>query len=216
MIKKNRDYILLLGVFLLTLFSNSLNNILVSFNPNLKQDNIYNNYDKVLEKEIKEINENNALTYKNLNLTLSRVKYRDVYDFMNTLTIYKGFLDGVSVNDAVLTNNGLVGVIEKTFAHYSVVRLITNEQSNISVKINNSIGVLKFQNNKLIVSNINNYENINIGDEVYTSGLGNIDEGIYVGKVKNIKLNNTEIEKIIEVSINEPLENINYLYIWRH
>lgn len=216
MIKKNRDYILLLGVFLLTLFSNSLNNILVSFNPNLKQDNIYNNYDKVLEKEIKEINENNALTYKNLNLTLSRVKYRDVYDFMNTLTIYKGFLDGVSVNDAVLTNNGLVGVIEKTFAHYSVVRLITNEQSNISVKINNSIGVLKFQNNKLIVSNINNYENINIGDLIYTSGLGNIDEGIYVGKVKNIKLNNTEIEKIIEVSINEPLENINYLYIWRH
>lgn len=216
MIKKNRDYILLLGVFLLTLFSNSLNNILVSFNPNLKQDNIYNNYDKVLEKEIKEINENNALTYKNLNLTLSRVKYRDVYDFMNTLTIYKGFLDGVSVNDAVLTNNGLVGVIEKTFAHYSVVRLITNKQSNISVKINNSIGVLKFQNNKLIVSNINNYENINIGDEVYTSGLGNINEGIYVGKVKNIKLNNTEIEKIIEVSINEPLENINYLYIWRH
>ncbi len=216
MIKKNRDYILLLGVFLLTLFSNSLNNILVSFNPNLKQDNIYNNYDKVLEKEIKEINENNALAYKNLNLTLSRVKYRDVYDFMNTLTIYKGFLDGVSVNDAVLTNNGLVGVIEKTFAHYSVVRLIINEQSNISVKINNSIGVLKFQNNKLIVSNINNYENINIGDLIYTSGLGNIDEGIYVGKVKNIKLNNTEIEKIIEVSINEPLENINYLYIWRH
>lgn len=216
MIKKNRDYILLLGVFLLTLFSNSLNNILVSFNPNLKQDNIYNNYDKVLEKEIKEINENNALAYKNLDLTLSRVKYRDVYDFMNTLTIYKGFLDGVSVNDAVLTNNGLVGVIEKTFAHYSVVRLIKNKQSNISVKINNSIGVLKFQNNKLIVSNINNYENINIGDLIYTSGLGNIDEGIYVGKVKNIKLNNTEIEKIIEVSINEPLENINYLYIWRH
>lgn len=216
MIKKNRDYILLLGVFLLTLFSNSLNNILVSFNPNLKQDNIYNNYDKVLEKEIKEINENNALTYKNLNLTLSRVKYRDVYDFMNTLTIYKGFLDEVSVNDAVLTNNGLVGVIEKAFAHYSVVRLITNEESNISVKINNSIGVLKFQNNKLIVSNINNYENINIGDLIYTSGLGNIDEGIYVGKVRNIKLNNTEIEKIIEVSINEPLENINYLYIWRH
>lgn len=216
MIKKNRDYILLLGVFLLTLFSNSLNNILVSFNPNLKQDNIYNNYDKVLEKEIKEINENNALPYKNLDLTLSRVKYRDVYDFMNTLTIYKGFLDGVSVNDAVLTNNGLVGVIEKTFAHYSVVRLITNKQSNISVKINNSIGVLKFQNNKLIVSNINNYENINIGDLIYTSGLGNIDEGIYVGKVKNIRLNNTEIEKIIEVSINEPLENINYLYIWRH
>ena len=216
MIKKYKDYILLLGVFLLTLFSNSLNNILVSFNPNLKQDNIYNNYNKVLEKEIKEINENNDLSYKNLNLTLSRVKYRDVYDFMNTLTIYKGFLDGVSVNDAVLTNNGLVGVIDKSFAHYSIVRLITNEQSNISVKINNSIGVLKFQNNKLIVSDINNYENINIGDEIYTSGLGNIDEGIYVGKVKNIKLNNTEIEKIIEVSINESLENINYLYIWRH
>lgn len=216
MIKKYKDYILLLGVFLLTLFSNSLNNILVSFNPNLKQDNIYNNYNKMLEKEIKEINENNDLSYKNLNLTLSRVKYRDVYDFMNTLTIYKGFLDGVTVNDAVLTNNGLVGVIDKSFAHYSIVRLITNEQSNISVKINNSIGVLKFQNNKLIVSDINNYENINIGDEIYTSGLGNIDEGIYVGKVKNIKLNNTEIEKIIEVSINESLENINYLYIWRH
>ena len=65
----------------------------------------------------------------------------------------------------------------------------------------------------MVVTNINNYEKVNVDDEIYTSGLGNLPDSIYIGKVKSINLNNTEIEKVIEVNINDRLEKLDYLFI---
>ena len=66
-----------------------------------------------------------------------------------------------------------------------------------------------------MVTSINNYKNISIGDEIYTSGLGNLPDNIYVGKVKSVSLNDTEIEKVIEVDIENRLDTLDYLFIWR-
>ena len=38
-------------------------------------------------------------------------------------------------------------------------------------------------------------------------------DNIYIGKVKSINLNNTEIEKVVEVNINDRLEKLDYLFI---
>ena len=65
----------------------------------------------------------------------------------------------------------------------------------------------------MVVTNINNYEKVNVDDEIYTSGLGNLPDNIYIGKVKSINLNNTEIEKIIEVDLNDRLEKLDYVFI---
>ena len=65
----------------------------------------------------------------------------------------------------------------------------------------------------MVVTNINNYEKLNVDDEIYTSGLGNLPDNIYIGKVKSINLNNTEIEKVVEVNIKDRLEKLDYLFI---
>ena len=216
MIKKYKDYIILLGVFLLFLFASQVNRFLTAINPNLDTSKIVINYDKHLKEELDNIKKINNIEFDdNLDIIVSRVKYRDVYEYSNTLTIFKGIKNNVNVGDAVLTNNGLVGVISKTYDYYSVVSLITNKKSNISVKINDAVGVLKLENSKLVVTSINNYKNISIGDEIYTSGLGNLPDNIYVGKVKSVSLNNTEIEKVIEVDIENRLDTLDYLFIWR-
>ena len=216
MIKKYKDYIILLGVFLLFLFASQVNRFLTAINPNLDTSKIVINYDKHLKEELDNIKKINDMEFDdNLDIIVSRVKYRDVYEYSNTLTIFKGTKNNVNVGDAVLTNNGLVGVISKTYDYYSVVSLITNKKSNISVKINDAVGVLKLENSKLVVTSINNYKNISIGDEIYTSGLGNLPDNIYVGKVKKVSLNNTEIEKVIEVDIENRLDTLDYLFIWR-
>ena len=216
MIKKYKDYFLLLGVLLLFIFSSNINRFLTAINPNLKTDKITINYNKHLKEELDNIKKLYNIEYSdNINLIISRTKYRDVYEYTDTLTIFKGFENGLKKGDAVLTNDGLVGVISKTYKYYSVVNLITNNKSNISVKIGNAVGVLKCENNTLIVSNINNYESVNTGDEIYTSGLGNLPDNIYVGKVKSVSLNNTEIEKVIEVDIDNRLDTLDYLFIWR-
>ncbi len=216
MIKKYKDYIILLGVFLLFLFASQVNRFLTAINPNLDTSKIVINYDKHLKEELDNIKKINDMEFDdNLDIIVSRVKYRDVYEYSNTLTIFKGTKNNVNVGDAVLTNNGLVGIINKTYDYYSVVSLITNKKSNISVKINDAVGVLKLENGKLVVTSINNYKNISIGDEIYTSGLGNLPDNIYVGKVKSVSLNDTEIEKVIEVDIENRLDTLDYLFIWR-
>ncbi len=216
MIKKYKDYIILLGVFLLFLFASQVNRFLTAINPNLDTSKIVINYDKHLKEELDNIKKINNIEFDdNLDIIVSRVKYRDVYEYSNTLTIFKGTKNNVNVGDAVLTNNGLVGIINKTYDYYSVVSLITNKKSNISVKINDAVGVLKLENGKQVVTSINNYKNISIGDEIYTSGLGNLPDNIYVGKVKKVSLNDTEIEKVIEVDIENRLDTLDYLFIWR-
>lgn len=214
MIKKYKDYILLLIVFLLFIFSGSINRFLIAINPNLDTKNIELNYDKYLKEELENIKKINNIEFNNdLNLQVSRVKYRNVYEYSDTLTIYKGFKNNVFVNDVVLNNGGLIGIVTKTYDYYSIVTLITNKSSNISVKINDAIGILKVIDNTLVVTNINNYEKVNIDDEIYTSGLGNLPDNIYIGKVKSINLNNTEIEKVIEVDLNDRLEKLDYVFI---
>ena len=216
MIKKYKDYIILLGVFLLFLFTSQVNRFLIAINPNLDTSKIVINYNKHLKEELDNIKKINDIEFDdNLDIIVSRVKYRDVYEYSNTLTIFKGSKNNINVGDAVLTNNGLVGVISKTYDYYSVVSLITNKKSNISVKINDAVGVLKLENGKLVVTSINNYKNISIGDEIYTSGLGNLPDNIYVGKVKKVSLNDTEIEKVIEVDIENRLDTLDYLFVWR-
>ena len=216
MIKKYKDYIILLGVFLLFLFASQVNRFLTAINPNLDTSKIVINYDKHLKEELDNIKKINDMEFDdNLDIIVSRVKYRDVYEYSNTLTIFKGTKNNVNVGDAVLTNNGLVGIINKTYDYYSVVSLITNKKSNISVKINDAVGVLKTDEGKVVVTSINNYKNVNVGDEIYTSGLGNLPDNIYVGKVKSVSLNDTEIEKVIEVDIENRLDTLDYLFIWR-
>lgn len=216
MIKKYKDYIILLGAFLLFLFASGVNRFLIAINPNLDTSKIVINYDKHLKEELDKIKKIKDIEFQdNLDIIVSRVKYRDVYEYSNTLTIFKGTKNNVNVGDAVLTNNGLVGIISKTYDYYSVVSLITNKKSNISVKINDAVGVLKMDEGKVVVTSINNYKNINIGDEIYTSGLGNLPDNIYVGKVKSVSLNDTEIEKVIKVDIKNRLDTLDYLFIWR-
>lgn len=214
MIKKYKDYILLLIIFLLFIFSGSINRFLIAINPNLDTKNIELNYDKYLKDELDNIKKINNIEFNDdLDLQVSRVKYRNVYEYSDTLTIYKGFKNNVFVNDVVLNNDGLIGIVTKTYDYYSIVTLITNKNSNISVKINDAIGILKTINNTLVVTDINNYEKVNVDDEIYTSGLGNLPDNIYIGKVKSINLNNTEIEKVVEVNINDRLEKLDYFFI---
>ncbi len=177
-------------------------------------DNIYtpmrcqfleDDYNKLLE--FSEINVIYESEYFN-----TYIIYKDIYNYMNEITIRGGKDKGLT-NDPVIYDNTLIGFIYKTNKNTSIVKLITNKDSKVSVKINNEIGVLEMQNNELIVSNISNFSNITIGDNIYTSGLGYTKENIYIGTVKNIELKNKEIEKIIKVDYKLNIKDIDYVNV---
>lgn len=164
-----------------------------------------NNYNKLLE--FNEIDMIYSMEYIN-----TYVIYKDIYEYMDEITIRGGKDKGFS-NNLVIYDNTLLGIISNVNNTSSIVTLVTNKKSKISVKINEEIGVLEYINNKLIVSNISNYSDIKIGDLIYTSGLGNAEEKIFVGIVKNITIDDKKIEKYIEVSYNLDIKDINYVTV---
>ena len=214
MIRKYKDYILLLIVFILIIFTPYISRLIYYFNNDLNIDNITNSYCDSLESEYNELLEINEFNIaSNLNLIISKVYLRNIYNFTSTLTIYKGSNLGISEGMAVINDKGLIGVIDSASSDTSVVKLITNNSSNISVRINDSYGTLKMLDNKLVVKDLTADALISIGDSIYTSGLGDLPKDIYVGKVVDVTLNNTEIEKIIEVIPAVDLNNINYVLV---
>lgn len=212
--KRKIEYLLLLIIFLLFLFSDSLDYFTIKSNQILNANIIENTENMYLQEENNNLKK--AINFEapdNLEFITSKVKYRDIYNFLDEITIYKGSFSKIKEGMAVMNEKGLVGIVKKTENNNSIVRLVTNKNSNISVKINNTYGILKSQKNNLIVSNITNYDTVNIGDKIYTSGIGNIPGNIFIGTVKKIDLNNLEIEKIITVDVAVDFNDLNYLYV---
>lgn len=167
--------------------------------------NMEENYHELLK--FSEIDVKYEMNYLN-----SYILYKDVYNYLSEITILKGSKDNILVDYPVIYNNTLVGVISKVNKNSSKVTLLTNNESRISVKINNEIGILEYDN-VLKITGISNYGNISIGDEIYTSGLGKIPANIFIGRVKDIILDNKGLEKIVFVEYDIDIKDLTFVTI---
>lgn len=158
--------------------------------------------------------------YEFLNATVIN---RNVASWYNTITIDKGTYNGVDVNMVVVNSAGLIGKVVSTTTFTSDVRLLTTSdmESKISVTISDGEksvnGLIKNYNyttKYLEVEGISNTEKISVGEYVYTSGLGEIfPSGILIGTVKNIKTDEYDLAKIIDVTPIADFDDINYVAI---
>ncbi len=168
----------------------------------------------------------NNLKYEyNRLLEFNNIDYIYNKDYYNTLIIYKDiykYMHEVLINGGntyfkrnmpVIYDNTLIGVISSTYKNSSKVRLLTNNSTEISVIINKEVGVLSYDGNNIIVKNINKYGNIKIGDQIYTSGIGNIKDNIYIGEVKDIINDRKNLEKIIIVDYKINIIDLKYVTV---
>ena len=174
-----------------------------------------------IEKLKKELNIDYVLSdYEKLNAT---VMSRNIGYWYNTITIDKGTYNGVDEDMVVVNSTGLIGKVIRSTAFTSDVRLITTSDTNnkISVSIsdgNNKLnGLIKsydYKENKLEVEGISNTEKVNIGDKVYTSGLGGVfPSGILIGNVENITTDEYDLSKIILVKPSADFDDIDYVTV---
>lgn len=179
--------------------------------PKYKVDNCV--YVKNIETNYNDLLEFNDIDIKyNLNYINSMIIYRDIYDYLNEFTIKGGSSNNLKKDLPVIYNNTLVGVISKTKKNSSIVRLLTNRDTKVSVKINDEIGILEYDHT-MKITGISNYGKINIGDEIVTSGYGSIPENIFIGRVKDIIMNSNNIEKIIYVDYDIDYKTLKYVTI---
>lgn len=174
-----------------------------------------------LDKLKKELDIDYTLTdYEYLNAT---VISRNVSYWYNTITIDKGTYNGVEEDMVVINGKGLIGKVIRTTTFTSDVRLLTTSDTNnkISVMISNGdynlyglINSYDYSDNLLEVEGISNTLDVNIGDYVYTSGLGGVfPSGILIGTVSEITTDSYDLAKIIKVTPSADFADINYVSI---
>lgn len=208
--------------------SNSFNDIrnyksISALNKKLEKDNILLNstLDKnsALEEENKELKSLMDLSYESQNKVFARVISRNRLYFFDTFIISRGSGSGISLSDAVLCSEGLVGRVISISKNYATVRMITSnyDDNKLSVVIKgkkNVNGVVKeYKDGYLLIDGIDNYNKVLVGDKVYTSGLGLMSRGFYVGKVSKVVLDSYGISNLVYVKPVSSLSNINYVMV---
>lgn len=174
-----------------------------------------------IEKMKSELNLKRVLSdYEYLNATV--ISRNSLY-WYNNLTIDKGSNNGIKEGMVVINSTGLIGKIENVSTFSSDVKLITTNDTNnkISVTVTNGntkltglINAYNYDDGYLKVEGISNTETVNVGDLVYTSGLGGVfPSGILIGKVESITTDVYDLSKIINVRPSAKFDDINFVTI---
>ena len=211
MLKKNWFVIVVLVLYLLFLAKDHL----FGFLDNTQNLDSYLTDVKLLyyKNEYQEMKKLLDIDDQDYSFLYSKVLLRDIYYFYDEITIGKGSSDGIKVQDLVVNEEGVVGIVKEVKNHSSVVQLLTHSDTQLSVKINQSYGILTSVDHEIIVKNIKLDQDIQVGDLVYTSGLTSIPGDILVGSVKEIRTDGLELEYILDVESATYLQDIRYVAV---
>ena len=135
-----------------------------------------------------------------LQLAAGSVVGRDPNDVFGDFTINCGSLAGVSVGDAVITETGVVGVVEEVYAASSRVRSILSEKTQIGAtdKSCKESGVvtsdIQFANSgKVKMLYLTRDTEVQPGSIITTSGAGGVVPGdLLIGRVDSVERSNAD------------------------
>ncbi|MCJ7466336.1 MAG: rod shape-determining protein MreC [Maribacter sp.] len=137
----------------------------------------------------------------------------------NYITINKGRKDSIKPDMGVITDKGILGIVENTSQNFTTVQSILNENSNINAKIKgtNNFGSLIWDTkdyNIVQLIDIPRMVPLTIGDTIVTGAMSSIfPENIPIGTIKKYDLDNSNSLYTIQVALFNDMTNISYVYI---
>lgn len=137
----------------------------------------------------------------------------------NYITINKGEADSIAQDMGVITDKGILGIIENTSKGFSSVQSILNEKSRINAKIKNTnhFGSLVWDTKDYTtvqLIDIPRLAPLSIGDTVLTGASSSIfPENIPIGTISKFDLNSSKSFYFIDVKLFNDMTNIKNVYI---
>jgi len=137
----------------------------------------------------------------------------------NNITLDKGRVHGVNKGMGVITDNGVIGIVRRVSDRFSVASSILNSQTKISASIlrNHYFGSLIWKGEdtrEMILYDIPKHADVIVGDTVITSGYSSVfPEGIFIGKVSKVDVEEGSNFYTIKVKIKENLSNLHYVFV---
>jgi rod shape-determining protein MreC len=164
--------------------------------------------------------------------TKNDTSYRQHYDYIsakvinnsvnrrnNFITLNKGFAQGVRKDMAVITPNGVMGIVKEVTSNFSSVISVLHKDSKISAKIkkNEQVGTIVWEGDDYrfcFLKDIPTHVKPHVGDTIITSGYSGIfPEGIFIGKVYDYYVNKGENFYTLKVKFEVDYNNITYVYV---
>lgn len=212
--KKLYNQLILLFFLFCFLTFDSFSNLITKIQKEPELDSsLQIKYQKLL-KDLEDLSDLKEISLLNITSNYAQVLFHDPLEFFSEITISKGSQENIMPNSAVITNEGLIGIVKSVTNHTSKVRLLTNINTNLSVRVGDSFGILTTNSQKENwIKNLTKETKIEIGDKIYTSGLTEIPGDILIGIVEQIELDDLGLTTSIKINRTASLDNLNYVTI---
>lgn len=163
-------------------------------------------------KKVAGIKEN----YPDFETTTAFVISRDPNDRYSSFIIDKGTLQGVAVNDPVITSNGLVGIVTEVSQINARVQTVLSPEIDVSSYeiATKELGVISGENKlaqagKCKMSILSEETKIKKGDMIVTAGsTGKFPKGLPIGRVDDIFTESHGFTMYATISPIEPIDKV--------
>lgn len=190
-------------------------------NMELKLLNSTNNV--VLEENIRltkllEMKETNVAIK---DLKFARVIFRDASNINSKFYIDLGLNDNIEKNMIVVYNDFLVGRISEVYTDYSMVSMITDSTTRVSVRSSsNLLGISQGSDDgksEMFFQPSTFEETLEVGEEIITSGISDIyPEGLKIGKIIEINKSENNIFKSIKIKPEFESKDLKEVMIYKY
>ncbi|MGL4424748.1 MAG: rod shape-determining protein MreC [Cetobacterium sp.] len=147
---------------------------------------------------------------------VGKISFQQTREMYESFAINIGSKDGIQKNMPVLFKETLVGRVEKVFKNYSIVQMITFQDSIVSATAGgNTVGIIKGnRSDQLIFEPVSTHEaQLNVGDKISTSGISDIyPKGLSIAEITEIKKKyENNVEYFVKLPFN--LTDINEIIV---
>ncbi len=136
---------------------------------------------------------------------------------VQTAVIDIGIMDGVSVNNPVLTEKGVIGKLLTAADHHSIVQLINDVNYRLAVRIypSEATGIMRFISGQTCeIREVPKNASVSVGNRVTTSGYSDIyPPDLPVGIVTGVYEERGSFQKRITVKIHNDLNSLNHIFV---
>ena len=135
------------------------------------------------------------------------------------MIVDKGSKDGIERDMAVLSPEGVAGVVTDVSSNFATVRPILHPESRISAVVTpaNQNGTVVWEGDDPRVASLEaipQHSEINIGDSVFTNGFSNIfPKGLFIGTVKSVQVGNNASFLTIKVNLATKYADVYTVYL---
>ena len=142
-------------------------------------------------------------------------------DFSQQVTIDAGKTAGIQTNDAVVTGDGLVGVVSTAARNVALVTLLTDDATNVSARDvqTGAIGIVKKGQSGMSFDHVTKDANVQEGDTLVTAGWKSGDlssiypRNIPIGTVSLVGQNEVDLYKHVQLQPFADLKSISSVLV---